>query len=152
KPPTSDVPPVPDAKPPTVDPPKVDPPKVDPAGAGDGAGVKPPEVKPPDVKPPEVKPPETKAPDPVKQPDAPKETPKDQPTATAGKSPADIATEIVTRNKGSVTKSLDELNAQGFDQPQMVEALKAAWKAAGKDTAGAKKAADGSIVLLSRRQ
>jgi hypothetical protein len=67
------------------------------------------------------------------------------------KVPADHAVEIVKKHKGSIREALGELNRQGFTQAQMREALEAAWRSTGRDTAGALTAQDGTLILLSRR-
>ncbi len=77
--------------------------------------------------------------------------PTHSPVSQGPKTPAEEAVEIVKKHKGSVREALGELNRQGFTQAQMREALEAAWRSTGRDTAGALTAQDGTLVLLSRR-
>jgi hypothetical protein len=67
------------------------------------------------------------------------------------KPPANHAVEVVKKHKGSIREAIAELNLQGFTQAEMREALEAAWRSTGRDTAGVLTAQDGTLVLLSRR-
>ena len=89
--------------------------------------------------------------EPTKDPADKAKEPVDKEPAVSPRSPAEVAVEIVKKNGGSIKKSLAELNQQGWDQMQMVEALEAAYRATGRDTAGWARASDGSIVLKSAR-
>ncbi|HEY2407232.1 MAG TPA: DUF6531 domain-containing protein [Polyangiaceae bacterium] len=63
----------------------------------------------------------------------------------------DIAKDLLAKNKGSVSKSLPELNQMPLSQDKKVEVLEEMYKGSGRDTGGTQTMPDGTKVLLSRR-